>query len=148
MDRSTSPGIAVLAAAVLSLANSAPGEVLDKRPFTVRDAFDVSRFVNPSISEEGFPTPEPILSPDGKWFLLVTERGLLPENRIESTVWAFDREAFTAWARRPSAPRPEPRPIARLSASVDVPVIAGVRWLPDSRSVAFLGRDGAPIPRL
>jgi hypothetical protein len=122
-------------------------EIAPKRPFTPRDAIELSSFVQPTAGEESAPRPAPIVSPDGRSFLLVTERGVLASNRIESTLWLCDRQAAVDGVREKSSMRPQPRALATLSATSNQPVLAAVRWL-DADRIAFLGKDGSPFQRL
>ncbi len=122
-------------------------ETASKRLFTPRDAIELSSFVQPTAGEESAPRPAPIVSPDGRSFLLVTERGVLASNRIESTLWLFDRQAAVDGVRGKSSVRLRPRALATLSATSNQPVLTAVRWL-DADRIAFLGRDGSPFQRL
>lgn len=119
-----------------------------QRAFTVQDAIELSSIVDYSAAEEGVLRVAPIVSPDRRSFLLITERGHLAGDRIESTIWLFDRQAAADFVLHRSAARPVPRALATLSATSNLPVISGVRWLADSARVAFLGKDGSPYQRL
>ncbi|HEY0515125.1 MAG TPA: hypothetical protein VGH73_24730 [Thermoanaerobaculia bacterium] len=120
----------------------------DPRAFTVRDAIELSSIVDYSVSLEGTARVAPVFSPDRRYFLLITERGILAGDRIESTIWLFDRQATDDFVRHRSAVRPVPRALATLSATSNLPVVSGVRWLADSARVAFLGKNGGPNQRL
>src|SRR6185312_717476 len=53
-----------------------------RRFFTVRDSIEMARF--------GRTARDPLFSPDKKFFVVVTSRGLIPSNEIESVLWLFD----------------------------------------------------------
>lgn len=120
-----------------------PATDRDLRPFTVQDSIELSYFTNPvlwTVNQEA-PT-EPITSPDGRRFLIITQRGILATNKIESSIWVFEQVAVDNFVAKKSPQKPVPRRIAGLQAASNTPVISAVRWLQDSRRVAFLGRTG------
>src|SRR5207244_1248676 len=86
------------------------------------------------------PPTEPILSPDGQHLLLVTQRGVLETNKIESSIWMFDRQAVEDFVGKRSAHKPLPKEIVNFAATSNTPVISDIRWLDDSTQVAFLAR--------
>lgn len=106
--------------------------------FTVNDLIGISNFL----------TPTPIWSPDAQHFLLVTQRGILSTNKIEGTLWVFDRRSVFNYLNHKSAVSPSPRLLARFRAKSNTPVISDVRWLADSQRVAFLAKAGGINQRL
>jgi len=124
------------------------GEMDRLRPFTVRDSIELSHIVGFSGSDESRTGPSPIFSPDRKWFLLITSRGMLSSNRTESTIWLFDRQAVSDYLSKKAFAKPSPKPIASVSATSNMPVLTDVRWLKDSRRIAFLGMNGSPYQQL
>ncbi len=125
----------------------------DKRPVTVKDLIELSYIVDPArrtdISlRERDPVGVPIHSPDGKYFLLITKRGVLANNALEGTIWLFDRPAVRAYASGKSATKPVPRKLVTMSATSNTFVVYDVRWIDGSKTVAFLGKHGSPYQRL
>lgn len=123
------------------------------RPYTVKDGIELSYFKNPSLSGDSetrpYPIrPAPIVSPDAKYFLLTTERGKLSDNTIEYKIWLFNRRDVVEYVSQQVSVRPEPRAIAAISAASNMPVVSGVRWLEDSKRVAFLGKSGTGYQQL
>ncbi len=118
------------------------------RPFTTRDAIELSSIVHYTASEEGFTRAAPVTSPDRKYFFLITERGDLARDHIESTIWLFDRRAVVDYVLHRSAVRPAPRALATVAATSNTAVLSGARWLDDSNRIAFLGKNGNPYQRL
>jgi dipeptidyl aminopeptidase/acylaminoacyl peptidase len=108
----------------------APGDNAGQQ-FTVKDLIGMSYFL----------TPGPIFSPDGHHFLVVTQRGILSSNKIEATLRMFDQRAVRDYLARETAVPPFPRILATFRARSNTPVITDIRWLADSRRVAFLAKD-------
>lgn len=117
------------------------------RPFTVRDAIEMSSIVA-AQADMLLPRAAPLDSPDGRSFLLITERGQPANDRTEATIWLFDRHAVTDYVLHRTSARPSPRPVATVAATSNMQVISAVRWLPDSATISFLGKDGSPYQRL
>lgn len=109
--------------------------------FSVKDSIEISYLVDPglwSVNQEK--SAGPLVSPDGQSFLLVTQRGILLSNSLESTIWAFDWGRVSDFVANRSAVRPMPKIIASARATSNTPVITDLRWLEDSKGVAFLAR--------
>ena len=123
---------------------AAEAEGAGLRPFTVQDAIEISRFVGAGAADDEGPRPAPLLSPDGRSFLVVTQRGVLAGDRLEATIWLFDRQAVLDHLHHPGSPRPQPRPLATLAATSNMQLISAVRWSDDSTRISFLGKDGSP----
>jgi hypothetical protein len=100
-----------------------------RRPFLVQDAIEVSYIIDATaaatIEEQGaFPPGRPIVSPDKKRFLIVTQRGVLSTNKIEATIWLFVYKTVREYAVRRSSVRPHPTMIARLAAESNTAVVS------------------------
>src|SRR5262245_16900380 len=76
------------------------------RAFEVRDSIQIADFIE-----------APVLSPDGRHFVAVTQRGVLPAGVTEATLWLFD----TAAVRRTIADGSQvaPIPLARISGAIN-----------------------------
>lgn len=106
------------------------------RPFEVRDSIQISDFIE-----------APVFSPDGRHFVTVTQRGVLPQGVTEATLWLFE----TAAVRRTIADGSSiaPIPLARISGAINTGtgslgskgLVMNIRWTPDSAGVLFLGRN-------
>jgi dipeptidyl aminopeptidase/acylaminoacyl peptidase len=113
----------------------------EQRPFTIKDSIELSYFVRPvlwSVNQE--PSTEPVVSPDGKQILVITQKGILAKNKIQSSIWILERQAIKDFGEKTSRARPQPRMIASFMAAANTPIISDVRWLDDSARVAFLAR--------
>ncbi len=129
------------------------GENVGKRIFTVKDLIEISYIVNPArwtnIGTRGEqPLGVPIYSPDGKYFLLVTQRGVFVTNALESTIWLFDVQGVRDYTAGKSATKPAPRKLVIMNSVSNTPIINDVRWTDDSKKIAFLGKDNSPYQRL
>jgi len=124
-----------------------------KRPFTIEDSIELAEIVDPAQStvigiRPNQPRGVPIYSSDAKYFLLVTQRGLVSTNQLESAIWLFDRKMVRDYVRGNSDVKPVPRKLISVRATSNTPVIADVRWVGNSDRVAFLAKNGSPYQRL
>jgi dipeptidyl aminopeptidase/acylaminoacyl peptidase len=108
-----------------------------KRRFSVTDDIALSHFGDIYTG-----LIEPIsFSPDMHYAIVDTERGLLREDRSESTLRVFrmdDIRRFVAHSQIEQSPRPIW--VICKSTYKDGPVIANLQWLPDGSGFAFLLR--------
>lgn len=114
--------------------------------FSVKDDIAMVRFNEPSEDTSASETDSDDFSPDGRHVAIVTTRGLLASDQIESTVVVFDMQ-YVQQLLRSDRP-PQPRIVASLKA---VPrgqqtvsyagLIRDLRWSEDSRHIYFLGEN-------
>jgi dipeptidyl aminopeptidase/acylaminoacyl peptidase len=90
-----------------------------------------------------------IFSPDGRYFVTVTQRGLLPQGHSEATLWLFDTSTIRhSIGAGTASSTVAPISLARLTATINGGGVLGggvilrPTWAADSKSVLFLGRDG------
>jgi dienelactone hydrolase len=116
--------------ALVGAAWCADAGVAQHRPYLVRDTVELSKFTVPST-----------FSPDGRYFVTVTERGVLPQGLTEATVWLFETAAVR---KSVSGDLPvHPVALARVSAAVnDDGIISQLAWEQSGTSLLFLGRSG------
>ena len=124
-----------------------------ERPFTIRDSIETAYIVNAEAStvielRGAQPIGEPIFSPDRTRILLVTQRGVLSTNQLETTLWVFSRRALWNYILKKSLTKPSPQRVVTLAATSNTPVISNVRWLWDSNRIAFLGKKDSPYQQL
>ncbi len=142
----------VLAVSGVLASDHAEG-LADKRRFTVKDSVEMSYFGTTRSSEPNEIDDDGVTSPDGRYVVKLTHRGVLPEGVTEGTLWLFETAAITRSIAHPEVIVPAPVALARISAAVNGQfngldiydagnVIFQPQWSEDSRRVTFLGRNG------
>src|SRR6266851_5182406 len=81
------PGVAATIA--ISLWSSWAGADSTRR-FQVRDSVEMAYFGTPALSAPDDMDDDAVVSPDGRHFVKLTHRGVLPQGVTEGTVWLFD----------------------------------------------------------
>ena len=89
------------------------------------------------------------LSPDGDYVAIVTTKGLLESDQIESNLSVFRLKETFAFLEGAGLP-PQPRVIAsivsyphREQTTAYAPVIKDLRWSSDGMGIYFRGENGA-----
>lgn len=120
-----------------------------RRSFTVKDSIEISYFLDPSRRTDGHrPEGQPfIYSPDGKYALMVTQRGVLSTNCLEATIWLLDVQSVRKYLHKSEA-KPQPRKLVTMAAVSNTPVVSDVRWIEKSLRISFLGKDKSSYQRL
>ena len=132
-------GLMVFVCAVNTVPGAVAGQI-QKRPFTVADDIAFSHFGDVYSGE----TDAITFSPNERYVIVETERGLLAEDRSESTVRVFRTADIHAFALRPKeSTKPIPIWILEKSTCKDGPGISHIHWLDDSHGFAFLLRTRA-----
>src|SRR5258708_2868077 len=130
--------LSVVAFMLLIAFHTTADEERGRREFTVKDSIqiryiiDVSRRIDVGLQAE-HALGAPIDSPDDKYFLLVTQRGVVSNNTLEATLWLFDRQSVWDYALGTIKTRPSPRRLATMAATSNTPVIYDVRWVDGSK---------------
>lgn len=121
----------------------------DGRPFSVKDDIAMVRFSDPR-PEHRIPGSEIVRpSPDGKHYALVTTKGLLDSDQVDSEISVFEYKGISDYLHTATGRQPAPRVIASIvsyphrdMAIAYAPVIEDLHWSSDSTSVYFKG-EGA-----
>jgi dipeptidyl aminopeptidase/acylaminoacyl peptidase len=131
---------------------AAMAEADQPRRFEVHDSVEMAHFGTLASSAPDDLDDDGIVSPDGRYFIKVTHRGVLPQGVTEGTIWLFDTATIEKSLRDAKLGGPEPLPLARMSASVNGGLgiavldagntVSAPQWSEDSRSLTFLGRNG------
>jgi len=108
------------------------------RRFTVRDSIEMSRF--------GRVDYEPVPSPDGRYTAVVTSRGSIRNDEVESTLRVFSTSAIRkGFGREGNSVDLASRVVARFAATPQAiydasyePIISSVQWAHDSSGLLFL----------
>lgn len=84
-------------------------------------------------------------SPDGKHFLVITTRGVLPTNRLESSLWSYSKSEVKQYLNRTSSAKPRRRLLLRVAEVPKAPqsnsygsLITAAQWSSNSKSVLAL----------
>ena len=117
--------------------------------FSVKDDIAMARFSDPSSDPEipGSEAAKP--SPDGDFVAIVTTKGLLASDQIESDLSIFRIKEVSTFLEG-EGPLPRPRVIAsivsyphREQTTAYAPVIKDLRWSSDGRGIYFRGENRA-----
>ncbi|WP_263377321.1 hypothetical protein [Granulicella paludicola] len=116
--------------------------------FSVKDDIAMARFTDPSAERDDPSGSDTKYSPNGQYAAIITTRGLLASDQVESTVFVFDLNDVKHYLHDPSLKTPIPHIVAVVSArpageqmSAFAPAIKDLRWSSDSRSLYFLRRS-------
>jgi dienelactone hydrolase len=121
------------------------------RRFEVRDSVEMSHFGTLIHSDPIELDDDGIVSPNGRYLVKLTHRGVLPEGVTEGTIWLFDAAQIRRSVNTKSSSVPTPIPLARMAAAANGlyahfndagNTIFQLTWADDSRSLTFLGRNG------
>ncbi len=104
------------------------------RHFTVADDIRAVHFGDPYLDQVAPLT----FSPNGQYFVVATERGLLTKDRPESTLRVYRTRDIHHFLQSRATLAPSPFWILSKSTYKDGPIITRVRWLANSRGFAFL----------
>jgi len=119
-----------------------------QKAFSVKDDIAMARFSELS-EEENVSTQEcHLYSPDRMYVAVVTTKGRLATDQIQSSISVFDLRAVDRFLQSPSVPQPKPRVVATITAIPDgvetieyAPLIKDVRWSADSRHLYFRAQN-------
>lgn len=111
------------------------------RTATVEDGIELTRLADSAyFSGESSSGQVAQFSPDGKRFVIVLQKGNIRDNTNEYSLLLFKTaEAFKA---------PKPEVALRMSSSSNRGAIRSVRWLPDNRTLVFLGEHPGETPQV
>jgi hypothetical protein len=100
------------------------------RTFSVRDDIEMVHFEDPS---EHLSNPTVQFSPDYGYFAVITERGIINTNVVESALWVFQTNKVLQDLHSSGVTPPAGRaPLLRMTAT-NAPVIFDLEWLDSSR---------------
>jgi hypothetical protein len=119
-----------------------------ERTFTVRDSIEMNTLSDPNTLD---PNGQAKFSPDGKHYLVVTTRGILQSDRLESCLMVFDTSSVSFAKHETTQLSRPPKCVAKLAAVPQAPrgtvgvsatpsIIMEAQWSSDSKSIYFLGQ--------
>ncbi len=112
-------------------AQTSSGGTLNKRPISVTDDIQMTRLEERDYFSESRSIVH--FSPDGRLFVVVLRKGDVERNTNESSLLLYSTaEAFRS---------PKPDFLLKMSSSSDRNAITKVRWLPDNKTLVFLGEN-------
>ena len=79
-------------------------------------------------------------SPDGRYFIAISERARSADNQLEDIIWLWRSPDVMTFLTSRSAKAPAPQVVARISGSRDGVMVTDLKWLNDSTGVAYLVR--------
>jgi len=127
---------------LLCCADLRPIAAAERKPFAVAD--DI-RIVHLDAGTAGAAT----FSPDGRYFVVLSERGRIDLNRSESSLRIYRTTDIQRLLSRANvAGEPAPFWVLTESTYKDGPLITNLRWLPNSKEIAFLLRTASGNDRL
>jgi dipeptidyl aminopeptidase/acylaminoacyl peptidase len=136
----------ILSLTLVIVSSLSPSPTLGQvaRSMTVRDSIEKVTFIDDAYNGSELAD----FSPDGRHFFVMTERGVLQSNRVETTIRLFDTASVSDSLKRPSTERfPDPSALVKMATLSNMMTLSNgdaiteARWTPDSESIAFLGRD-------
>lgn len=128
---------------IVILSTISAARAVTGQSFSVGDSIEMTRFNSPdgrvSYSEAN-------RSPDGRYVLIVTSKGIISTNKIESDIWLYNSKELTEFVTASTASVPPAgRCLARLRGLPSVReagaykgVISELKWSLDSKTVYFL----------
>jgi hypothetical protein len=138
-------------AAILGTVTACAGASAQDHPFTVKDDIAMVRFSEP-FPQSGVAGSEIApQSPNGRYFAVVTSRGLLKSDQTESQVVIFKREKVRDFMQSTPSSQPfAPHVIATVVGSMRyvggypyATVIEDLRWSADGTSIYFKGESSS-----
>lgn len=111
------------------------------RPFTVADAIEATRLIDPEVEVSPYWETEFNVSSDGNFLAIVTRQGDLESNRNFYTLILFEMAAILDFVNEGRHPMPSGKTLARFSSASNTDAIRAVRWLSDDRTLAFIGES-------
>src|SRR5258706_12212484 len=121
------------------LAVSWMGSSFAEERFSVSHAVGMTEFIYPAIGLSG----EPLFSPDRKYVVFTTARGVAERNVIEYTIWLWRTEEIERAINVERAQAPEAVKLVTLASRRSRHVISDIRWLLDSSAIVYRGEVGA-----
>jgi dipeptidyl aminopeptidase/acylaminoacyl peptidase len=122
---------------------AAPG-LAQTNPFTVADSIQMSHFNDPTRNTAN--PPDWKISPDGSEVLLVTTRGIISSDEVETTLWIIDlRDVAQYLKRTDDRTPPSPKQIYAVHGQLRTPqgdsygsLITDCHWSLDSHAIYAL----------
>lgn len=129
----------VLHPVILVLAAITAGRSDAAKPFTLADEIGVGAFGDNSHTGQVAPIS---WSPNRQFVAVHVGRGIVETNKVESELRIYSEAEIRSYVHASQrAPRPKPLWDLVLATYKEGPIIRQIRWLPNSRGLAFLQTD-------
>lgn len=126
----------------LTICGAQQSFAFEGRQFTVKDAIEMTTFSDPYTRR---PDADCQRAPDGKHFLVVTTRGVLSTNQLESALWDFPVEVIAGYLHAGTVEAPKPHLLFKIAGTPRAhqfdsygSLITKAQWSTDSKAVLFL----------
>jgi dipeptidyl aminopeptidase/acylaminoacyl peptidase len=121
------------------------GFAQDKQPVTVRDMVEMTKWGDHHYWmganwDDTDPWRAAQFSPDGTQFAVVLRKGNISDNTNEFSL--------LVWATKTMFQSPAPDAVLKMTSSSNRDAIASLSWLPDSKTLAFLGEESGELRQL
>ena len=122
-----------------------------RRPFTVEDSIRMVRIVEPNAANSVFMPTKVELSPDGRFFAVVTQKGNLKTLKNEYELILYKTQDVLDYVNvsiRTDRELPEARVLTRGATDFNEVAFQSLKWSGDSKSLSFIGylEDDAKVP--
>jgi dipeptidyl aminopeptidase/acylaminoacyl peptidase len=112
-----------------------------KRDITVKDMIETTRWADVDYFWGANPDHGVALyAPDGEHFVIALRKGDLTNNANEYSIYLFPTNSVFRSS--------QPRLLFKMASRSNSPAIRGIKWLSDSRTIAFVGEQGSELPQV
>lgn len=137
----------LLTLAIISLCFTLPSFALEKvtkRSFQVADSITMVRIVEPDVALSILAPPKIKISPNGKYFVVVTRSGNLTTNKNDYNLILYQSDQVMDFLNHKEdgtlkPPHPKGKILAQASTSFNENAFQKISWLEDSETLAFIG---------
>lgn len=116
--------------------------ISQKRAFQVEDSIEMVRIVNPNVALSAFYPPKIKISPDGKYFILVTRRGNPATNKNVYNLLLYRTDQILAYLKKPASDQallPKGQTLLQISTSRNEMAFQKITWFGNSNAISFIG---------
>lgn len=137
----------LLSLAIITLCFTLPAFALEKTKkisFQVADSISMVRIVEPDVALSLFAPPKIEMSPDGKYFIVVTRSGNLTTNKNDYSLILYQSDQVMDFLNHKEdgtliMPYPKGKILAQASTSLNQKAFQKISWLHGSETLAFIG---------
>jgi dipeptidyl aminopeptidase/acylaminoacyl peptidase len=138
--------LSALSVALISCMLGGRAPAADLRALAVSDSIQMTVVTDPNKALSEFYPAEVKVSDDAHWAFIVVKRGNLATGNNDFELLLYDVGQVSRELDKPQLP--SARTLVRFSSSSNRDAIARARWLPDSKTIAFIGEHPGEVPQL